>query len=464
MKYTAFNIGPIVKTLELARKPRELWAASFIFSQLMKHIYAEVENNNKTIISPSKPTAEKLGVGIYPDRIFVKGEIDAPAVINSALSKFEDELKKTCYDIDTNSLERYINVMATSIEAKTDSEAIDCLNKRLDIMELCQYANDGDTQDAIYNILHNHNEHLMSIAGADKSMFWNDLEDIAKTNQGDSKELSLHRYICIVQADGDNVGKTVSNKNLKDGDVEQISKELVKFGIDATRAIKEFGGMPIYAGGDDLLFIAPVAGKDNKNIFDLIQTLQDESFKNVHERVKSFGLKDDEGQPIEASLSFGIAITYHKYPLYEAFETARNLLFDHAKKIKNKKAVAWTLRKHSGGSFDAVFSCKDNNLWKEFQELIAATNDGNTVSAVAHKLRQNESLVNIVVESNEPKRLDALFDKLLEFDSTKSEYFNAVKTIMPSLYNVVGKERYIQSLYSILRTAKFIKGEDLRDE
>lgn len=51
--YSAINIGPIISTLGIARKPRELWAASFLFSHLMKCIYAEAEQAKAVIISPA---------------------------------------------------------------------------------------------------------------------------------------------------------------------------------------------------------------------------------------------------------------------------------------------------------------------------------------------------------------------------------------------------------------------------
>ena len=50
MKYSAINIGPIISTLGMARKPRELWAASFLFSHLMKCIYAEAEKAKAVIL------------------------------------------------------------------------------------------------------------------------------------------------------------------------------------------------------------------------------------------------------------------------------------------------------------------------------------------------------------------------------------------------------------------------------
>ena len=293
------------------------------------------------------------------------------------------------------------------------------------------------------------------------------IEDIASAQRikhPEIKEKSHHRYFCVVQADGDNVGKTVSHKDLAAGKVLEISTQLVEFGLKATQLIEDFGGLPIYAGGDDLLFIAPVIGQDGTHIFKLLDAIENDAFKGVKDVVDPLGLKDDKGKEIKASLSFGISISYYKYPLYEALESARDLLFDKAKNIEKKKAVAWSLRKHSGGTFDATFSLKDADLKTHFERLIEATTDNETVSAIAHKLRQNETLVDVVLESEQPDRLNALFDKVLEFDNDKAGYFDAVKAIMPTLYRVVGKDGYIQTLYSLLRTAKFIKGEELHDE
>ena len=145
-------------------------------------------------------------------------------------------------------------------------------------------------------------------------------------------------------------------------------------------------------------------------------------------------------------------------------ETARKLLFEKAKKDKQKNAVAWKLRKHSGGSFDAIISRKNNDLWDSFMSLILNTEDEETVSAVAHKIRQEETLVKIVLESENNERIDALFHKILEYDESKDGYFDAVKKIMPLLFKTSKGDDLSQTLYSMLRTAKFIKGEDLRDE
>ena len=468
MKYTAINIGPIIATLGMARKPRELWAASFLFSHLMRCIYAEVKEANMVIISPAKPEEDIHKVGIYPDRIFIKGDMDAKKVVSDAMCRFYIDLNGTNPDKGKNPDLSYFNIMSASCEADKESVAIALLNQQLDILELCNYATDGDAAQTIYNIIsEKKNSPLFDLADGKFIKKIKTIEEIANAQREENpkiKEKSHHRYFCVVQADGDNVGKTVSHKDLNDGEVLNISSELVKFGLSATLLIEDFGGLPIYAGGDDLLFIAPVIGKDGSHIFKLLDSIENIAFKGVQKAVGDLGLKDDAGNEIRASLSFGVSISYYKYPLYEALESARNLLFGKAKNIQQKKAIAWSFRKHSGGNFDAVFSLYDEELKKQFDKLISETTDDEIVSAIAHKIRKEEALVDIVLESGKQDRLNALFDNVLEYDNDNANYFEAVKTIMPTLYKVMGKKNYVPTLYSLLRTAKFINGEDLHDE
>lgn len=532
MKYSAINIGPIISTLGMARKPRELWAASYMFSYLARCIYKEIETKNIKIISPEKPAKENNKVGIYPDRIFIEGAPQITTIIEDARNEFctNTRLSKNCF-------EQYFNVMTVTDNAVSESEAIRKLNQKLDVLELCNYAADKTAANDIRRLItKTYNSPLFKIETGDKDRFpfdintlaeiatarlrgingnkWDsiksaarekerkdekdraeknesmqtineidksiDLDEndfykaLAKAEEYKGKIKSHHKYFCVVQADGDNVGKTVSHPDLQEGQVRKISIALVQFGQEASRIIENYGGLPLYAGGDDLLFIAPVIGENGSNIFNLINKIENDAFNKVVDEVKKCGKENKgiffEGKKIEASLSFGISISYYKYPLYEALESARKLLFDTAKTIDQKKAVAWSFRKHSGGTFNAVFSLKNEDLQKAFRDLINATNDDIVVSAVAHKLRQEEKLVNTVMDAEQSltddadhPRLNALFEKVLEFQ--ENDYFKCVKSIMPLLYKVLNeKDKFIPMLYSLLRTAKFIKGEDMRDE
>ena len=336
------------------------------------------------------------------------------------------------------------------------------------VMEMCNYAADKDVAQTIYKIISKKIfSSLFQIATGEDKFPIPDMGTIAKRQVKAYPKIKMkshHNYCCIVQADGDNVGKTVSHKGLSNGEVLKISEALVDFGTKATAIIEKFGGVPIYAGGDDLLFISPVIGIDGTHIFNLLEDIEINAFKGVHDAVETLKLKNDKGQVLEASLSFGVSINYYKHPLYEALESARNLLFGIAKNVDKKKAVACRLRKHSGGTFEIAFSLNDNNLKEQFAELINATTDDDTVSAIAHKVRQNEELVNLVLKDGKQDRLNALFKKVLEFDTEKEKYFNAVKKLMPILYGEIGEDDYSRTLYSLLRIAKFIKGEELHDE
>ena len=64
MKYTGINIGPIVDTLSLARKPKELWAASYMFSYLMERILKAVKDKGLRIVSPAEPSDNDRSVGL----------------------------------------------------------------------------------------------------------------------------------------------------------------------------------------------------------------------------------------------------------------------------------------------------------------------------------------------------------------------------------------------------------------
>ena len=127
MKYTAINIGPIVKTLDMARKPRELWAASYLFSFLMKRIVMSIQNKG-VIISPATiDDTEKNGIGLYPDRVFIKGG-------ELSFDDIQEVLIKYAIDLSLNS--DYFNVMMVDGDYNKDAAAIKELNRQLDVMEL----------------------------------------------------------------------------------------------------------------------------------------------------------------------------------------------------------------------------------------------------------------------------------------------------------------------------------------
>lgn len=498
-KYSAINIGPIIGTLGMASTPKELWAASYLFSHLMKCVYNEVKQCKYQIISPSEVDDSKLGVGLLPDRLFFKGECNFNDIRNQALAKFVIDTK-----IQQSVAFDYFNIMYVSVDANSDSEAVKKLNNLLDCLELCNLSANANAMNAMHKYIKDNNWRLFDIAyktDAERpkgtvaeyaaSQFRNHSNwgrFVKMVNADDERDVdayklfgddvkSYHKYICVVQADGDNVGKTVSHLSLVQGKVLEISQALLQFGKNANEEITTYGGLPIYAGGDDLLFLAPVVGLDGRTIFQLMDDLNNKSFKNVIDVVNGLNLYDDDNKLIRASLSFGVSITYYKYPLYEALESARHQLFDIAKKkISGKHAVAIDWRKHSGGSFSISYSKSNEELEKAFHKVIqqSAVSDA-VVSSVSHKIRSNEGLLKLWFGESDDivlQRTLAFFKKYIEYKTEGPEYVSGDNIYKESAMNCLCElfkteseiENLIKTMYGMIRIAKFVSGEEVRDE
>ena len=499
MKYTAINIGPILDTFAMAKKPRELWNASYMFSYLMECITDELSDND--IISPavldwSKPVFYEAG--LYPDRIFIEGEIKVEEVINNALEKF----KKT-----TGIGNDYVNVMSVSVDYDKPSGAIKELNRLLDCLELYKHPVIDSSLKNVAKLLFGENkmklyahatskskfsipslaeiatyrlksvdpgnwlricgmlEHDYKEAEADEDFFYQEIKKQFKTEYK-----SYYKYICVIQADGDNMGKIVSA--LPADKIKDLSKSLLDYGSEACKEIKRYGGLPIYAGGDDLLFMAPVVSsagaEETKTIFDLLSAI-DDLYQQVDTKVGHLG----RPLGLHTSISYGLSISYYKYPLYEALKSARELLFDKAKNVDGKNAIAWCLRKHSGSGFVGSL-CKNSKVYTSFSELMKTSVDEPTVSAIAHKLRENLDLLDIIRNSDDENRIKAFYNKAMEENPLNDNSYKGItRNLLWTLFDqektkpkekVKGTKEILETLYGMLRTAKFINGEGDSDE
>ena len=271
-----------------------------------------------------------------------------------------------------------------------------------------------------------------------------------------------------MQADGDNMGKIVSSINADD--VKDISQSLLNYGKAVCKIIKEYGGLPIYAGGDDLLFIAPVRAKD-ATIFDLIDSI-DELYKNTVDAKIKDSLRPNG---IHTYLSYGLSITYYKYPLYEAFKDAIRLLFEKAKNVEGKNAISWQLRKHSGTGFVGEFTkdlSSSNTIYSLFKDISKIPVEEKQISALAHKLKINEGLLSILFKKYKDNatelsgRIDNFYEKFME-DTGKDRYITLTKELLYAMMidsKATEITTILENMYGILRTAKFIKGEEDKNE
>lgn len=514
-KYFAINLGPISTSFSMARKPREFWAASYMFSFLMECILEKFDGYKEewTLISPyykkiEEKIEEKIGVGLYPDRCFY---LVSKYVTLEALSKdvnaLLDEVLKDYADkvgLDVNVVRNYFCIMVACEEYAGEPEAIKGLNTTLNYMELngvtsnFKISKEENVYDSVGKYLKRTFYYdevkrediipLIDIAFGSKGFKTGTLEKIAKA-KAEKLQYSRQKYVCIVQADGDGMGSIVTSEKMK-GHLNDFSKTLMDFAKDASKQIEAFGGLPIYAGGDDLLFIVPVIGDEksawrDKSVFDLLEKIDTE-----------YGLvqSDVEARKIEGktSMSYGVAMIYDKYPLYEAWKTASSMLFEKAKKVKGKNAIAVNLRKSSGSDFEFVFS-KGSQIYSKFKGLVQNTPKESIVSAVAHKVRVNDIFLDTISKNDEFKelngRLKAFYKLIIDIEDKSEqdkEYMNLTREVLEEIFKTVVTDRIeaeekakkkggnydapndreviVRHFYSMLRIAKFIKGEELKDE
>ncbi len=451
--YIAITIGPIYRTITQARKTRELWAASYIFSLLMRKLLDQFEKRGACeIILPYNPKpAEReglpAGAGLWPDRcVLVLKEMSSPdmeEIIDKALDSLANDLGIS----EGKSLKSFFSINVLSLDLKEEGEAqkgaipLARLNGMLDNLELAspfQMKEEeslntillGQIQDlyrvagmkdshvfvkreggdgpvrlpsiseiAMYEFCNDADECIQSAYREVKVMIDRELdieqgeeagvveeksdsvyqkfkEELKRLGEKENKQkewwkeiLRLrHKYIAIVFADGDNVGKHIAELCENKASLSDFSKKLFSFSKEAVKMIQAYGGLSVYAGGDDLFFMAPVTNYSNEKADDAQGAACEKVNKNVFELCE--GLNECFRKKLggeKVSLSFGVSITYYKYPLGEAVDLAQKLL-KRAKgfswKDKNtqheKQALAFQISKHSGRYISAVFSLEES--------------------------------------------------------------------------------------------------------
>jgi len=474
--YLALTIGPVFKTMKMARKTRELWAASALFSALMKHLIAYLDPDGSRTLIPRVPAEVAgrplYGAGLYPDRLFLNADSLSKEMVEAAIDVAIRNITTECLEnqlVLENSVEfwkqffriRYVllplqDILSLSTEA----------SRYLDTMELeavgfektpghnallnwfkpqvlfgSQLGNQlkGGSRGAYSQILGNGSYFPSTVEIAlyellRKENFlakwkreWKEEEpedqfERLESDQEFTNYLSpRHRYYCIVQADGDNFGTALEKLGTKEAYID-FSEKLSVFAAKSAGIINDFGGKPIYIGGDDLLFLAPVYNGE-QTVFDLITKLD--------EAMHATGLG--------LTVSYAVQMVYYKYPLFEAIDSSYSLL-EKAKGHKNKQgktknSVAFNLLKHSGGAFHGVLS-------KELLRSALATmnqfaqhqvgNRSGVVSSLIFKIRSMEGLLNAlakqVADTANPEqalreRLTSFFDAF--FNEWKDAAFDA---------------------------------------
>jgi CRISPR-associated protein Cmr2 len=430
MNYIALTIGPIYKTLKNSKKPKELWSGSYIFSYFMKKLIEHFKD--REFITPyieDKKVFNENSVGLFHDRFIFKSQSNDLENLKEIIQNEIDDLAKNL-KLDSKAISEYLQIHYKEFDLDNDKNPI---------LEISPYL---DTQELMFNLSQKSDEFIKAIKS--KNNFLLDNKNIID----DLKKLSSNKYFCVVHADGDNMSKVISDKSK----IKEVSKGLFEYCLNATSSIKEFGGETIFAGGDDLLFFAPVFNK-NRTIFDI-----------CNEIAKDFEARFDN----IATLSFGISINYIKYPLYEALENSRYELFVNAKS-GNKNAIAFRLTKHSGQSVEAIVPKGDVDVYKAFLNFVSSiektkednSKTNNFLHSIHHKIDTHKTTLKHIY--NDKERLKNFFDNYFNEDEHK-KYKDFFDTLIEFIYTVsnsqhINDDNKLNFIYATLRFIKFVKGD-----
>lgn len=369
-KYIGITIGPIFDTINLTSSPVALWASSYLFSQLSKALCEQLLAaglREEAIVTPYYSRGDELllrkdGVGLYPDRIIFCSEgfekSRFPGICDRAVNTV---LNQFGLSASADYLKKYLRISAAEYEAENPIEGSTHI---LNSLELSGSFVDRETDGNPILTLFNGNDETKNaklretpvISSLEnfqlrKSDGFKSIEDIVTFERTGFKK---YNYYAIVRADGDNMSGIISSLS-GDGAVRSFSKACLGYCSDIAEKVREFGGVTVYSGGDDLLAILPCESEGGRTPFDFVGEARGVFNKHFAEYSK----------PV--SLSFGIFIAYRKFPLYEALDSSWKLLFYTAKDPQRKNGTAVTLQKHSGQSEKLFIG---NELMGSFTDIL----------------------------------------------------------------------------------------------
>lgn len=509
IKYIAITIGPIGETLSLVSKPAGLWGASYLFSYITEQLTAIIKTRlNYEILTPyfefdkveDSSYQASRGAGFYHDHIIVKNgdlkKIEAIIAevkaelgkeIHSALSKIDNAADDT---LVCSYINDYIRVYATEYTIEgNDTPIIKELSPLFDGMELRCQTVPVETENYIASFLDNDIiresflvKRLESKGSGSWQLFRNEsdygiktLSAIAK-GDGDPKKWKRYSYYAYVISDCDHMGIIISQLKRAE-QIKEFSQNCLRYNTKACKCVEDFGGIVIYAGGDDLRFLAPLTKEENviSETGEILGTRQKTIFELVLDIKRCFNetfiqnnylMTEDSPKP---TISFGAAITYHKYPLYETGHMADSLLYE--AKESGRDSLCIYMNKSSGQSAKYVIhnlsECDaTSGILCDLNTVINSRINGKSLNTVMSHITQYTGLLDfglLQMRQGNPVPLDCFFTNIFSEDTAFADpkVRNAIKKLTAD--TISGKENGLSDIVSLHGTFNTDEGRTIPD-
>ena len=386
--YTAVTLGPIYDTFRLTSTPGGTWCASYLFSWLAREIITNLVKDDipkeyfiapvfevkedGTVYVPEGEDVTAKGVGLFFDHIIVEGDViaEAKAARDQALATLAEKIAEAI-DKDKKATEewvrQYFRIYIVKKNIPSNKGVIAAFGNVLSTLEYEPHYALQEDNNLLLKLFENvdasgqvvaRNEclKLFSQNISDDWMLKNptantkirDIKSIADPKAQGNPSWKSEEYYCILNSDGDSMGKFFAACTDSDA-ARKLSQKSLQYCIKAAEMVLKYKGVPLYAGGDDLLAIVPVTGFDPNaetkeiTVFDLINRLN--TLFNSH-----FS-EERQNNPGKPSISVGLSIQHIKSPLYEGLNRAFDLLHAAKNSSPRKNGLCVDLQKHSGQSF-----------------------------------------------------------------------------------------------------------------
>lgn len=257
-------------------------------------------------------------------------EVNIPSTASIAASSFVNRLIFHLDDIDLNVKDfiEEIPKIAKDNDMPIFGGVLDKLNTSLDgnKKNLAKLEGGWYYEDTYNNLINKNPKKATEVTPT-----LNKLKEIYKKTGFPSK------YYAIIQVDGDNIGKTLRNKD-KDG-LKEFSKKIFDFSSKMINEIeKKFLAKVVYFGGDEGVIFSSLS-----DLISVINFIRGEFYNAVP----------------DTTISFGVTIAHYKDALQKVINDSRRIIKEAKNSREEKNALGISIIKRSGESAAALIPLPD---------------------------------------------------------------------------------------------------------
>ena len=351
-----FQMGPVQEFIAQAATPSDLWAGSYLLSDLILAGIKAVPDYTEAVIFPNLTKGEskvldamesKL-IPTIPNRFlaFVPAG-DGPEIARKVKKEIEGKLKILGAGLPEGAktqLDQFLQITWAVLQTPGDNmgENYAKISRILALRRNVREFDPWREEDCVKKNGFNGPKDFLSGKETALKDGRGAMNLIKKELPGKigkkipTIETDDDKYLAVIALDGDKMGVTLSGLKTKD-EHRNFSKWLAEFAMSVEGMMPE-NGVLLYAGGDDVLAVVP-----SKTAINVAKTIA-EAFAM---KMKDFRWKDDDGIEHKVTASAGIAVGHQKTPLLDLVLAAQDA--EHrAKNTYSRNALALSVFKRSG--------------------------------------------------------------------------------------------------------------------